>query len=193
MMLKDQSNKWARLKPLLLVPLGFIALQAFARPIIPQEVTKPLKTEVAITFTENKDNTIAPIEQKKEEKALEISFTPNQPIPISFEPDGDQDKKKNIPPPPPAPPGKRTVMEVIFYYGSQDDYKAFNLQENSVQKDVDEKVKKWWNEKVTKIRIRTVAGLTEEKLKELTDMLSKATPRENREIDCIISKGSLKE
>ncbi|MDH6341219.1 hypothetical protein M2480_000369 [Parabacteroides sp. PFB2-12] len=90
MMLKDQSNKWARLKPLLLVPLGFIALQSFARPSsVQKEITTPVieTTEEVVTTTENKDNTITPIEQKKETKP-EAKHTnappPPPPIPVDY-------------------------------------------------------------------------------------------------------------
>ena len=42
MMLKGKSNNWARLKLLLLVPVGLIVLNAFARP----EVNRQLETLV---------------------------------------------------------------------------------------------------------------------------------------------------
>lgn len=55
MMLKGKSNSWARLKLLLLVPLGLIVLNAFARP----EVGKQLET-----FIQSKDKESPPNDQQ---------------------------------------------------------------------------------------------------------------------------------
>lgn len=55
MMLKGQSNNWARLKLLLLVPVGLIVLNAFARP----EVNRQLETLV-----QSKDKETPPEEQQ---------------------------------------------------------------------------------------------------------------------------------
>lgn len=55
MMLKGKSNNWARLKLLLLVPVGLIVLNAFARP----EVNRQLETLV-----QNKDKETPPEEQQ---------------------------------------------------------------------------------------------------------------------------------
>lgn len=55
MMLKGKSNSWARLKLLLLVPLGLIVLNAFARP----EVGRQLET-----FIQSKDKESPPNDQQ---------------------------------------------------------------------------------------------------------------------------------
>ena len=55
MMLKGKSNNWARLKLLLLVPVGLIVLNAFARP----EVNRQLETLV-----QSKDKETPPEEQQ---------------------------------------------------------------------------------------------------------------------------------
>ena len=55
MMLKGKSNNWARLKLLLLVPVGLIVLNAFARP----EVSRQLETLV-----QSKDKETPPEEQQ---------------------------------------------------------------------------------------------------------------------------------
>lgn len=55
MMLKGKSNNWARLKLLLLVPVGLIVLNAFARP----EVSRQLETLI-----QSKDKETPPKEQE---------------------------------------------------------------------------------------------------------------------------------
>ncbi|GEM_PF-5726711 len=53
MMLKKQSNKWARLKLLLLVPIGALVLQAFARPSMQPEMLN-------LFFQETQGETFSP-------------------------------------------------------------------------------------------------------------------------------------
>lgn len=55
MMLKKQSNRWARLKLLLLVPVGLIALNAFARPGISRQLE---------TLVQSKDKETPPEDQQ---------------------------------------------------------------------------------------------------------------------------------
>lgn len=53
MMLKQKSNKWARLKLLLLLPLGILTVYAFARP----EVNEPLSSLINYESTNNLQKT----------------------------------------------------------------------------------------------------------------------------------------
>ena len=78
MMLKEKSNKWARLKLLLLLPLGILTVYAFARP----SVNEPLSTLINYESTNN-------FQKKKE--------VPPPPPPLNTK----QQSKSNTPPPPP--------------------------------------------------------------------------------------------
>lgn len=78
MMLKEKSNKWARLKLLLLLPLGILTVYAFARP----SVNEPLSTLINYESTNN-------FQKKKE--------VPPPPPPLNAK----QQSKSNTPPPPP--------------------------------------------------------------------------------------------
>ena len=81
MMLKGKSNNWARLKLLLLVPVGLIVLNAFARP----EVNRQLETLV-----QSKDKETPPEEQQDMKSFFKTeldSYMKNVEPQTAFEPD----------------------------------------------------------------------------------------------------------
>lgn len=81
MMLKGKSNNWARLKLLLLVPVGLIVLNAFARP----EVNRQLETLV-----QSKDKETPPEEQQDMKSFFKTeldSYTKKVEPQTAFEPD----------------------------------------------------------------------------------------------------------
>lgn len=71
MMLKEKSSKWARLKLLLLLPLGALAVLAFARPEVNEPASSPVDNESTINSGEN-EIVQSPIQQDNPQK--EISF-----------------------------------------------------------------------------------------------------------------------
>lgn len=92
MMLKEKSNKWARVKLILLLPLGTLTVLAFARP----EVNKPLTTLIEYEST----NILQ--DMKTSEKEV-IAFT----TPV-VKPDTTPKRKVVFVPPPPVKTTKQS-------------------------------------------------------------------------------------
>lgn len=106
MMLKIRSNKWARLKLLLLLPLGTLTVFAFARP----EVNEPLSSLVEYESTNilsdtkisekgNVGSVPSIMHSDTTPKKKTVKFTP--PMVKKDDPKNTQKKKETPPPPPP--------------------------------------------------------------------------------------------
>lgn len=122
MMLKEKSNKWARLKLLLLLPLGILTVYAFARP----SVNEPLNTLINYESTENlsdvkmldkelSSSATADVDQVVSKSA--IKFTPPQ-------------IKQDVPPPPPLQvttnQQRDSVSKALNEYIDKNGYKSEN-------------------------------------------------------------------
>lgn len=200
MMLKKKSNKWARLKLLLLVPVGFTALSVFARPVSPPPVKQP--QNAAPSVSENKDirkavshqemfpaaakktvpssdETTAALPNPQEGKQVKKAPPPPPPPPPPVQ--VDQKKKKHerasTPPPPPPPPPPMGNVEV--YYKGDKPMKQFTLytwdaKENS--SNLASRIKKIYSDEIVKIKIsvypKAPAGLLENVEKTLKKKIS---------------------
>lgn len=90
MMLKEKSNKWARLKLLLLLPLGTLTVFAFARP----DVNEPLSSLVKYESTDN----LSDVEISEMEVVMSVPIIKDDTIPkrtVRFTP---PKVKPNVPP-----------------------------------------------------------------------------------------------
>lgn len=152
MMLKKKSNKWARLKLLLLVPVGFTALSVFARPVSPPSVKQP--QNAAPSVSENKDIRKAVSHQEMfpaaAKKTVPSSDETTAALPKPQE--GKQVKKAPPPPPPPPPP----MGNVEVYYKGDKPMKQFTLytwdaKENS--SNLASHIKKIYSDEIVKIKI----------------------------------------
>lgn len=122
-MLKEKSNKWARLKLLLLLPLGILTVYAFARP----SVNEPLNTLIDYESTDNLSNVkmldkepsssaTADVDQAVSKSA--IKFTPPK-------------IKQDVPPPPPplhvtTKQQRDSVSKALNEYIDKNGYKSEN-------------------------------------------------------------------
>lgn len=106
MMLKKKSNKWARLKLLLLVPVGFTALSVFARPVSPPQPNQPENRMTAPSVSANKDTRKAVPNQEMFSATTKkaVQAPDSQPTAVPNPQEGKQAKQKIAPPPPPPPP-----------------------------------------------------------------------------------------
>lgn len=76
MMLKGQSNNWARLKLLLLVPVGFIALSVFASSKqVEASAPPPVEMQTDEPLLPTEDKSINSQEETKDEYNVYLSFT----------------------------------------------------------------------------------------------------------------------
>lgn len=200
MMLKKKSNKWARLKLLLLVPVGFTALSVFARPVSAPEVKQPEKAVPVVSESKDtrkgvSDQEMFPATAKKTvpssnetmaalpnlQEGKQVKKAPPPPPPPPPPVQVDQKKKKqeraSTPPPPPPPPPPMGNVEV--YYKGDKPMKQFTLytwdaKENS--SNLASHIKKIYNDEIVKIKIsvykKAPAGLLENVEKTLKKKIS---------------------
>ena len=179
MMLKKKSNNWARLKLMLLVPVGFIALTVFARPEV--ESTRPVaETQVPppplpsalkqskSTKSQNDDQKIYGLYLSFNEINENGQKTENITPPPPLQAPASSKKKEDVAPPPPPP--LTPDVSVSISYNNEDKEQCFYVYNFFLKEDIKTQIDKIYNADIVAITIKP----SKNAIADLPDRIEKA-------------------